>query len=125
MFVPGEHSSNDLSFSVKIHTKSELEILVLAMPISAPCFSSPAFNSPDGRPVPAQAAPRSAGRPKDKFLAGDIMPIIEPISGVHAGFRKQILHEWVPARPSRSARPADLPWSPGCIGWIGSDRHER
>jgi len=38
MFVPGEHSSNDLSFSVKIQTKSELEILVLAMPIPASCF---------------------------------------------------------------------------------------
>jgi hypothetical protein len=36
MFVPGEHSSNDLSFSVKIQTKSELEILVLAMPIPVP-----------------------------------------------------------------------------------------
>src|SRR6266550_8080387 len=34
MFVPAAHSSNDLSFSVKIQTKSELEILVLAMRLS-------------------------------------------------------------------------------------------
>jgi hypothetical protein len=39
MFVPAAHSSNDLSFSVKIQTKSELEILVLAMAIPASCLS--------------------------------------------------------------------------------------
>src|SRR5438445_9222582 len=47
MFVPGEHSSNDLSFSVKIQTKSELEILVLAMPILLLLFR--AYRSPAAR----------------------------------------------------------------------------
>jgi hypothetical protein len=49
MFVPGEQSSNDLSFSVKIQTKSELEILVLAMPARSLPISAYAnsFNSPN------------------------------------------------------------------------------
>jgi hypothetical protein len=64
MFVPGEHSSNDLSFSVKIHTKSELEILVLAMP--NPC------------PLPIDAYANSFNSPTSyialKFFANGVMP---------------------------------------------------
>jgi hypothetical protein len=38
MSVPGKHSSNDLSFSVKIQTKSVVEILILAIPFTGPHF---------------------------------------------------------------------------------------
>jgi hypothetical protein len=38
MSVPGKHSSNDLSFSVKTQTKSVVEILILAIPFTGPHF---------------------------------------------------------------------------------------
>jgi hypothetical protein len=38
MSEPGKHSPNDLSFSVKIQTKSVVEILILAIPFTGPHF---------------------------------------------------------------------------------------
>jgi hypothetical protein len=99
MFVPGEHSSDDLSFSVKIQTKSELEILILAMPIPAPCRSALMQISV----VPARQ--RTSFQPKTMSKTNS--------SCVGACAAQQIM----PGKPLNL-----LPWM---IGWIGSDRHER
>jgi hypothetical protein len=47
--VPGEHSSNDLIFSVKIQTKSVVEILILAIPFTSPHFQFRLFRNQSGR----------------------------------------------------------------------------
>jgi hypothetical protein len=38
MSIPGKHSSNDFIFSIKIQTKSVVEILILAIPFTGAHF---------------------------------------------------------------------------------------